>query len=171
MNRFYKLILFTFGCYIAKEPQRHRGRFLDLLSMQRVVRHEAWRPFFIPYLCCMKISQIIFKVGCFLRWEYAKWPPLVAICHVVFWFYYRRLPEFYRKWTPLYSLRALVDNYRHIERDIERVEQKWSTSLDKIAELEREIQRLNFQRLNVDRATALQAGKMFGVDIPNDSDN
>lgn len=42
--------------------------------------------------------------------------------HIVFWWYYKRVPEFFRKWTILKSIKILVDNYEHAEYRYEGLE-------------------------------------------------
>lgn len=103
--------------------------------------------------------------------RYDKNPTLVKICHVLFRFYYKRVPTFFHQWTPLYSLRLLTENYKRMEREERLYDQQKSELLAKNAEQERLLLQWGFDKKKWDRETAFKVYAMFGVELPNDANN
>lgn len=116
------------------------------------------------------IAQL--KFGFWLWWQgLSKNRHLVSVNRVVFWWYYNRIPDFYRQWTLLKSISVFTGGYKQLEREwqSEAKQRTWLSS--KVVELEKEINRRDLAECQIGRETAFQAQKMFGVDIPNDSNN
>ena len=49
---------------------------------------------------------------------------ILKLNHIFFWWYYKRVPKFFHKWTLLRSISLLVQNYEHAlhcEKEISKV--------------------------------------------------
>lgn len=72
-----------------------------------------------------------------LRFEMNKWPPLVRLNRVLFWWYYKRVPEFYRQWTLLKSISVLAGANRQLEREWQSEAKRSDEYFNKVVEYER----------------------------------
>lgn len=61
-------------------------------------------------------SRLVFKIRLLNQWAAHYWP-FVRMNHILFWWYYRRVPEFYRQWTILKSVSVLSASLRQLERE------------------------------------------------------
>lgn len=41
----------------------------------------------------------------------------VKVNKIIFWWYYKRVPEHFRQWTFIKSVRILISNYIHLHKD------------------------------------------------------
>lgn len=78
------------------------------------------------------------KVQFWIRFEMNKWPPLVRINRILFWWYYKRIPEFYRQWTLLKSISVFVGGYKQIEREWKAEAKRADEYFNKVVEYERQ---------------------------------
>jgi hypothetical protein len=118
----------------------------------------------------MNIARLKFSL--WIYWQgISRNRHLVAINQFVFWWYYKRIPEFYRQWTILKSFRVFVSGYKQLEREWQSEAKQRTWLSGKVAELENEIKRRNLADCQISRETAFQAKKMFGADIPNNANN
>jgi len=83
-------------------------------------------------------SRTSFQLTFFKQWA-AKYRPFVKINHVVFWWYYRRIPEFYRQWTILKSVSVMSAALGQLEREWQHEAKRADKYFSKIVEIEREI--------------------------------
>ena len=69
--------------------------------------------------------------------------------HVLFWWYYKRVPEFFHKWTILKSVKLLVDNYEHQEVIIKGNDKVISSAIKTEREMIRKISNLELKLMGV----------------------
>ena len=72
-----------------------------------------------------------------IKFEMNKWPPLVRLNRILFWWYYKRVPEFYRQWTLLKSIRVLSGGNRQLEREWQIEAKRADRYFDRVVELEK----------------------------------
>ena len=86
----------------------------------------------------MKISTSRIEFKALLIWQgMATNRHLVAINRLVFWWYYRRIPEFYRQWTILASIRVFAGGYSQIEREWQSEARRADRYFNQVVQLER----------------------------------
>ncbi|WP_027380824.1 hypothetical protein [Chryseobacterium daeguense] len=90
---------------------------------------------------------------------------IIKINHVVFWWYYKRVPKFFHKWTILKSIKILVDNYEHAEYRYEGLEKVLKNASNREREMQSEITNLKLKLMGVSQEAIDPLNKMFGVDL------
>ena len=97
---------------------------------------------------------------------------MLKLNHVLFWWYYKRVPEFFRQWTILKSIEVLVSNYNHEVWQVNHW-MKANERTGKMAdEYYRKLQAIEFEKMGVTKEQALWAKNVLGLDIPsNDLNN
>lgn len=89
--------------------------------------------------------------------------------HIVFWWYYKRVPEFFRKWTILKSIKILVDNYEHAEYRYEGLQQVVRNASNREVEMRSKISSLELKLMGVSQDVLDPLNKMFGVNLQGKS--
>jgi hypothetical protein len=89
-------------------------------------------------------------------------PFLLKINRVLFWWYYKRVPEFYHQWTMLHSLRLLNENYKQAQDLLEMEVRIGARYAEDAALARRELYQIRMQQAGPNLAAA--ASKMFGMD-------
>lgn len=90
---------------------------------------------------------------------------ILKLNHLVFWWYYKRVPVFFHKWTILKSIRLLKQNYEHAEF---RYNGLWEASLkasQREVEMRSEISSLKLELKGVTQEQIDPMNKIFGTDI------
>lgn len=77
-----------------------------------------------------------FKIRLFWQ-SLSKNKTLVKINRILFWWYYKRIPDFYRQWTILASIRIFSGGYNQIEREWRSEAKRADKYFSQIVELER----------------------------------
>ncbi len=113
-----------------------------------------------------KIKAWVFWAKFWIEQDLCKWKPLVKINHIIFWWYYKRVPVFFRQWTLLKSISLLSQNYTHQSAQFKTSEMFCGELIRRNTMLVDQIQMEKLKAMNVD--SALRA---FGVNIPSDADN
>jgi len=83
------------------------------------------------------MNYIAFKITLLNQWA-SHYRPFVRANHVLFWWYYRRIPEFYRQWTILKSVSVMSGALRQLEKEWQSEAKRADQYFSKIVELERE---------------------------------
>ena len=85
----------------------------------------------------MKRAVIPFRLTLLNQWA-ARYRPFVRINHIIFWWYYRRVPEFYRQWTILKSIAVLSGALKQIEKEWQSEAKRADKYFSQIVEIERQ---------------------------------
>jgi hypothetical protein len=118
-----------------------------------------------------KIKAWVFRAKFWLKQDLCKWEPLVKINHIVFWWYYKRVPVFFRQWTLLRSISLLSSNYSHLSKQFEINEVFCGELIRRNTMLVDKIQMEKLKSMGIDRILATTLGNSLGVKIPSDADN
>lgn len=94
---------------------------------------------------------------------------ILKLNHLVFWWYYKRVPKFFRKWTILKSIKILVDNYEHAEYRYEGLEKVVRNSSEREMKMRSEISSLKLKLMGVSQDVIDPLNKMFGANLQGKS--
>lgn len=94
----------------------------------------------------------------------------LKINHFVFAWYYKRVPNHFRQWPILKSIKLLIDNYEHQKFVDKGKDEVISRAIKREEELKKEIANLRFQILSVDEQVR-SINKTFGTDFNEPSSN
>jgi len=89
--------------------------------------------------------------------------------HILFWWYYKRVPVFFHKWTILKSIKILVSNYEHAEYRYEGLEKVVRNASKRETEMRSEISNLKLKLMGVSQEVIDPLNKMFGVNLKGKS--
>jgi hypothetical protein len=84
------------------------------------------------------MKSLKFKVA-LINQRASRYGPLVRLNQVVFWWYYRRIPEFYRQWTILKSISVLSGAIAQLEREWQSEAKRADRYFSKVVEMERKV--------------------------------
>ena len=90
---------------------------------------------------------------------------LLKINHILFWWYYKRVPAFFHKWTLLKSIKLLVANYEHqvfITKGLEGVVKNASK---REREMTTQISNLQLKLNRMSQSTIDPLNEMFGTNL------
>lgn len=90
--------------------------------------------------------------------------------HIIFWWYYKRVPKFFHRWTILRSVDLLKQNYEHQEYQIESKDKLIAKIIKHSDETRKELSNLRMQMIATG-SQIKQANKMFGTDFKSSSEN
>lgn len=90
---------------------------------------------------------------------------ILKLNHIIFWWYYKRVSEFFKDWTVLKSVRLLKDNYEHALFREEGLNKVISGAIKREEEMRREISNLKLRAMGVSQDKLNTINEMFGVDL------
>jgi len=97
---------------------------------------------------------------------------MLKLNHVLFWWYYKRVPEHFRQWTILKSIEILISNYKHAQWEVghwQRANHETGLRADVYYKKMREME---WEKMGVTKEQALWAKSVLGLDVPsNDLNN
>jgi len=94
---------------------------------------------------------------------------LLKVNHIVFWFYYKRVPIFFHKWTILKSISLLKQNYEHAEFRIDGLNEVINNAIKREREMQLTISNLQLKLRGVPQDKIDIANKMFGTNLQGKS--
>ena len=94
---------------------------------------------------------------------------ILKLNHIIFWWYYKRVPELFHKWTILKSIKILVDNYEHAEYRYNGLEKVLKNASKREVEMRSEISNLKLKLMGVSQDVIDPLNKMFGTDLKGKS--
>ena len=94
---------------------------------------------------------------------------VLKLNHLVFWWYYKRVPNFYHQWTILKSIRLLKDNYEHQEFVIKGKSEVISGAIKREREMQSKISNLELRLMGITQDKIDPLNKMFGTDLKGKS--
>ena len=94
---------------------------------------------------------------------------VLKLNHLVFWWYYKRVPNFFHQWTILKSIRLLKDNYEHSQFIIKGNEEVISNAIKRERQMRTKISNLELQLMGITQDQIDPLNKMFGTDLKGKS--
>lgn len=94
---------------------------------------------------------------------------ILKMNHIVFWWYYKRVPEFFHEWTILKSISLLRQNYVHQELIIKGKEKVISGAIKRESEMRSKIAELELRAMGVTQDKIDPINNMFGTDLKGKS--
>lgn len=95
---------------------------------------------------------------------------LLKLNHILFWWYYKRVPKFFHQWRLLKSIDLLKQNYEHQELVINSNEKVISGAIKEERKMKDKITELELKLMGVSQKTLDSFNKMFGTDLKGKSD-
>ena len=89
--------------------------------------------------------------------------------HIVFWWYYKRVPNFFHQWTILKSIRLLKDNYEHALYREKGLNAVISGAIKREREMQNEISNMKLTMMGITQDKIDPINKMFGTDLKGKS--
>lgn len=93
----------------------------------------------------------------------------LKINHLVFSWYYKRTPEFFRKWTILKSISLLIQNYNHSIIEVEGLEQVIRNASAREIEMTTKISNLELKIMGVTQDKIDPINNIFGTNLKGKS--
>jgi len=90
---------------------------------------------------------------------------ILKINHILFWWYYKRVPKFFHKWTLLKSITLLKQNYEHSEFRCNGLEEVIRNASKREREMTTEISNLKLNLMGVSQETIDKFNKAFGTNL------
>lgn len=90
---------------------------------------------------------------------------ILKLNHLVFWWYYKRVPVFFHDWTIFESIRILSSNYLHNMTMIEGLDKVTSNASKREQEMIAEIFNLRIRLLGIPQEDIKQVNKLFGINL------
>jgi len=94
---------------------------------------------------------------------------ILKLNHIVFWWYYKRVPKFFHKWTVLKSISLLKQNYEHAEFRYEGLEEVVRNASKREREMQTEISNLRLKLMGVSQEIIEPLNNMFGTNLKGKS--
>lgn len=94
---------------------------------------------------------------------------ILKINHIVFWWYYKRVPKFFHKWTILKSITLLVRNYEHAELRYEGLERVVINASKRERKMQTEISNLRLKLAGVSQDVIDPLNEIFGTKLKGKS--
>lgn len=85
--------------------------------------------------------------------------------HILFWWYYKRVPVFFHKWPILKSIKLLTDNYEHALFVEEGLNKVITNASKREREMTTQISNLTLKLRGVPQDQIDPLNKMFGTDL------
>ena len=95
---------------------------------------------------------------------------LLRFNHLIFWWYYKRVPKFFHKWTILKSISFLKQNYEHEKYINKGLKELINSAIETERLLKTENSNLRLKLLGVSQRELEPLNKMFGVNLKGISD-
>lgn len=89
----------------------------------------------------------------------------LKINHIIFWWYYKRVPLFFHRWTILKSIRLLVSNYEHQIVITEGLEGVIRNASKREREMTAQISNLQLKINRVPQSQIDPFNEMFGTNL------
>ena len=89
----------------------------------------------------------------------------LKINHILFRWYYKRVPEFYHQWTIFSSAKILIQNYNHDQFVKDGNNKVIKRAIEIENELRTEISNLKMRLLGISQKDIDPINKMFGTNI------
>lgn len=94
---------------------------------------------------------------------------VLKLNHIVFWWYYKRVPNFFHQWTILKSIRLLKDNYKHALYREKGLNEVISGAIKREREMQSEISNMKLTMMGITQDKIDLINKMFGTDLKGKS--
>jgi len=94
---------------------------------------------------------------------------ILKLNHIIFWWYYKRVPEFFHQWPILKSISLLKQNYEHalfVEKGLNKV---ISGAIKTEIEMRSKISTLELRAMGITQDKIDPINKMFGTDLKGKS--
>lgn len=90
---------------------------------------------------------------------------LLKINHILFWWYYKRVPEHFHSWTLLKSITILKDNYEHSEFRNKQAQEVINSAIKTEEQMTREISNLTLRLKGVPQKMIDPLNEAFGTNL------
>lgn len=94
---------------------------------------------------------------------------LLKVNHILFWWYYKRVPKFFHKWTILKSISLLKQNYEHAEFRYEGLNEVVRNASKREREMTTEISNLRLKLMDVSQDVIDPLNEIFGTNLKGKS--
>lgn len=94
---------------------------------------------------------------------------LLRLNHIIFWWYYKRVPIFFQKWTILKSIRLLKDNYEHALFREKGLNEVLVNASKREYEMRSHISNLELKLRGITQDQIDPINKIFGTDLKGKS--
>ena len=90
---------------------------------------------------------------------------ILRLNHIVFWWYYKRVPDFFHKWPILKSISLLKENYEHALLHEKSLNEVINVAIKREAEMKSVISTLQLKVMGITQDKIDPLNKMFGTDL------
>ena len=90
---------------------------------------------------------------------------ILKLNHIVFWWYYKRVPSFFHKWTILKSIELLKGNYESAQFRFEGINEVCKNASEREIEMRSKILNLELRLMGVTQDKIEPINKMLGTDL------
>ena len=94
---------------------------------------------------------------------------VLKVNRIVFFWYYKRVPEFFNQWTILKSISLLKQNYEHKDFIIKGNNEVISGAIKRETEMRTEISNLKLKLMGVSQDVIDPLNEIFGVNLKGKS--
>lgn len=94
---------------------------------------------------------------------------VLKLNHLIFWWYYKRVPEFYHKWTILKSISLFKQNYEHAEFRYDGLNEVLKNASKREIEMRTKISNMELRLMGVTQDKIEGINEMFGTDLKGKS--
>ena len=94
---------------------------------------------------------------------------VLKLNHIIFWWYYKRVPEFFHKWTILKSISLLRQNYEHAEFRHDGLDEVLKNASKREIEMRSKISNLELKLMGITQDKIDPINEMFGTDLKGKS--
>jgi len=94
---------------------------------------------------------------------------VLKLNHIVFWWYYSRVPKFFHKWTILKSVKLLVSNYEHAEFRYDGLNEVLINASKREVKMRTQISNLELKLMGISQDKIDPLNAMFGTDLKGKS--
>ena len=111
------------------------------------------------------------KLAEFKQWiiRIAVRSAVLELNHIVFWWYYKRVPVFFHKWTILKSITLLKQNYEHAEFRYDGLNEVLKNASKHEIEMRSKISNLELKLMGITQDKIDPINEMFGTDLKGKS--
>ena len=94
---------------------------------------------------------------------------LLKVNHILFWWYYKRVPKFFHKWTILKSITLLKQNYEHAEFRYKGLNEVVRNASKRESEMTTEICNLKLKLMGVSQNVIDPLNEILGTNLKGKS--
>jgi len=94
---------------------------------------------------------------------------ILKINHIIFWWYYKRVPTFFNQWTILKSISLLRQNYEHKDFIIKGNDEVISNAIKREREMTLTMSNLQLKLKGVPQDELDKVNKIFGINLQGKS--